>query len=197
MLKVLFILCKKFLKVDVNGKNVWARHLCQVLLRASHPSLNCGKIFFQPFSTLSLLNFLFALHMIHPPSPLPSSSFFLLSNILCVCVRVCARRYASWLLPSHISTARLSSVLFIPACLCQDSGGLLIFKHQIQKLVFPPLRAGSHWDRAGMAHHANEASFMGASNNGSLQKSVHISVDARKLATFLSISKNLHRERED
>lgn len=48
-----------------------------------------------------------------------------------------------------------------------------------------------------MAHHANEASFMGASNNGSLQKSVHISVDAGKLATFLSISKNLHRERED
>lgn len=68
--------------------------------------------------------------------------------------------------------------LFITACLCSDSGRPLVFKHpliHIQRLVFPPRRAGSHWGGANAAHYANEASFMDAEKNGSLQKSLQTS----------------------
>lgn len=107
----------------------------------------------------------------------PSLLFFLLNNILCVFALACGCLRTDMCIDCwcHTLPQPVWVGLFNPVCLCWDSGCPLIFKHpliQIQKLVFPPMSAGSHWDRVGMAHYANEASFMDAANNGSLQKSV-------------------------
>ncbi len=147
---------------------------------------------------LFLQFFILSLSMIHPPPPPPSSSFPLLYNVpcvLCLCASVYTQLCALIVGVTHFRSV-FESASPPTVCLCWDSGCPLIFKHpliQIQKLMFPPLRAGSHWDRIGMAHYANEASFMDAANDGSLQKSVQISVDARKCSTFSPFQIYLHR----
>lgn len=144
----------------------------------SIPYWTVGKYSFSPFSD-SFFNFLFSLHMNRLPSLLLLLP--LLYNI-CVCTQLCA------LIAGVTHFRRAFWVgLFIPVCLCRDSGRPLIFKHpliQIQKLVFPPLSAGSLWDRFGTAHHANEASFMDAANDGFLAKSMQIGIDAEKCAAL-------------
>lgn len=139
------------------------RHLSQVLLTPSHPLLNCGKIFFQhfpgsfPFSFVFLSTWSFSSLLLFSYTP----SF--------VFVLVCVCKY-SYCMRAHRLCHKFPRRPLPPptVSVCWDGGCPLIFKHsliQIQKLVFPLLRGGSHWDTFGTAHDANKASFMNAANN--------------------------------
>lgn len=121
-------------------------------------------------------------------SPLCFFSYFLTKRV-CVCLHT-AMYIDCW---SHTFPQSVWVILFIPLSTPMSVKIVAIFwlsnnTIKIQKLVFPPLRAGSHWDGFGTARYANEASFMGAANDGSPKKSVQIiGVDARKRSTlFLS-----------
>lgn len=190
--------------LEVNGSVVflcfwcpdWARkqHLGQVFPTPSHSLLNPGNIFFQPFSA-SFFDFFYSLSLWSIrslSSPLCFFSYFLTKRecvSMCVCLQT-AMYIDCW---SHTFPQSVWVILFIPLSTPMSVKIVAIFwlsnnTIKIQKLVFPPLRAGSHWDGFGTARYANEASFMGAANDGSPKKSVQIiGVDARKRSTlFLS-----------
>lgn len=143
-----------------------------------------GTFSFQPFSASLFDFFIFyplSLWSIRSLLSVPFSRFFNKTyTCICVCIDCWCRKFPHSVLshPLHPSLSLCASALPVKTvAVCWLSNNTI----QIQKLLFPSSWELLHTEFLATACYANEASFMGAANDGS---PAEISADARRISTF-------------